>query len=147
MYYEDLTDYSYFLKTPVPTVKNVGWLANDHPFSTGKVSVDSLSKLAKIITSVNEVDFHVNKMRGADACPICGCTDLLLGDVLLGSSEIWITSHQQQLTYAAPSLIYHYIEKHNYCPPKVFLDAVDELDLSQSFNAQETYLESIVGHF
>jgi hypothetical protein len=45
----------------------------------------------------------------------------------LGNGEIHVSAGGIYWTYSAPTLIYHYILRHQYLPPKEFLDAVDRL--------------------
>jgi hypothetical protein len=45
---------------------------------------------------------------------------------LLGDAEIRVPGRGGKV-YAAPTLICHYIDKHRYCPPQDFLDAVTGL--------------------
>ena len=44
--------------------------------------------------------------------------------VRMGISNLFIPDGNQ--TFASPSLIAHYIQKHEYYPPEVFLRAVDQ---------------------
>jgi hypothetical protein len=41
----------------------------------------------------------------------------------MGNGEIWVRD-AGGIWYAAPRLIIHYVEKHRYCPPRVFIDTV-----------------------
>jgi hypothetical protein len=43
--------------------------------------------------------------------------------VHIGSDEIWVPGENGRI-YAAPSLIVHYVEEHNYLPPPPFIEAV-----------------------
>ena len=43
-------------------------------------------------------------------------------NLLLGNWEIWIPG-PNEMVYATPALIIHYIEKHEYCPPEEFIEA------------------------
>lgn len=54
---------------------------------------------------------------------------------LLGMSEIWLPS-SSGVIYAAPSLIYHYMEAHRYLPPQEFLDAVIAFNLDATWNGE-----------
>jgi len=111
MYFADLTSYEY-LKRNEPATLNVGWLDAEHEFSKGKVPdtvIEHLKLLAKKPT---------NQTRGFHLCPFCeiGATS---------SAEIRVNGRNGKL-YAAPVLICHYIEAHNYQPPQEFIEAVME---------------------
>lgn len=149
MYYDDLSDYCFYLKTPVQQVKNVGWLKKNHSFTKGHVSKIFLEKIAKIIVIHSGV--HVNRRRCQNSCELCGCyvPEISVNGISewLGFSEIWIPSIRQGYFFAAPSLIYHYVMEHEYLPPKDFIEAVMQFDLNSEFNAEALYLEIIQGHF
>lgn len=150
MFFDDLSDYSYFLKKPVGNVKNVGWLDASHVFPVGQSSANFLSKLERIIASRDVVNVHVNQIRGVHLCALSSsCQSVVIrgGKVGLGSSEIWIPSTDGKNFFAAPSLVFHYIRDHNYLPPQEFIDAVEGMSLDAPFMAQEKYIELIAGHF
>ena len=56
----------------------------------------------------------------------------------MGTSETRVFS-SDGIVYAAPTLIYHYISAHNYCPPEEFLVAMKEG--SQPFSQE--YIEHL----
>lgn len=151
MFYEDLSGYCYYLKTPVSTVRNVGWLEKDKPYKTGRVPDGFLSKLSSIILGNDIVDAQVNRIRSAHPCALsdCGSPEITDGErkVTLGAAEIWIPSCEEGSFFAAPSMIYHYVEKHNYLPPQEFIAAVMAFDLATPYKAQDIYLNEIRGHF
>jgi hypothetical protein len=151
MHFEDRSNYSYYLKKPVNNVFNIGWLESDKEFSKGEVNKLILDKLAEILTSKNDVDVHVNWTRSLDPCALTGCTDISMSnegkEIFLGGSEIWLPSIHKGNYFAAPSLIYHYIQEHEYLPPKEFLDSIEAFDMDTEYKAQEVYLELIKGHF
>jgi hypothetical protein len=141
MYFEDLTSYSYYQKKPIEKVKNVGWLDQTKTFSTGKVTGKFLEKLRNLIACVNKTNVHVNPIRGIHPCNLCG-EDLIKIEgkdrpIFLGSSEIWIPYREDY--FAAPSMILHYIEEHNYIPPPEFIESVMEFDMEYPFNGQSVY--------
>ena len=150
MYYPDLSAYSYYLKTPVSCVLNAGWLDSKHPFEKGLVSPGFLDKLATALCAEGPLNVHVNKIRGAHHCSVCGDDgpfELGRGRVVLGSSELWIPSIDAGHFWAAPSLIYHYVKDHGYRPPQAFVDSIMALDLAADFDAQGAYLRAVEGHF
>lgn len=151
MFYEDLSNYCYYLKTPVATVRNVGWLEKDQPYKTGKVLDGFLLKLSNIILGNGSVDAQVNRIRSAHPCALsdCGTLEIEVNGRrdTLGAAEIWIPSKDGSDFFAAPSLVYHYVVKHSYLPPEEFVSAVMSFDLSMAYKAQDIYLNEIKGHF
>ncbi|WP_163390442.1 hypothetical protein [Enterovibrio norvegicus] len=151
MFYEDLSHYCYYLKTPVETVRNVGWLEKDQPYKTGKVLDGFLSKLSNIILGNDSVDAQVNRIRSAHPCALsdCGALEIEVNGrrCSLGAAEIWVPSKDGSGFFAAPSMVYHYVEKHSYSPPQDFVSAVMNFDLSMPYKAQDIYLNEIKGHF
>ncbi|CAM3806343.1 hypothetical protein VA7868_03821 [Vibrio aerogenes CECT 7868] len=151
MFYEDLSNYCYYLKTPVSTVRNVGWLEKDQPYKTGKVLDGFLSKLSNIILGNDSVDAQVNRIRSMHPCSLydCGMLEIEVNGKKssLGTAEIWVPSKDGSVFFAAPTMVYHYVEKHSYLPPEKFVSAVMNFDLSMPYKAQDIYLKEIKGHF
>jgi len=120
-YFQDLSEYVYLHRFRRPGTKNIGWLDLTHEFMRATPSDDLLTKIwnfCKISTA---------QTRGLHSCEVCGdgkYTDRNGEKLLLGSSEIRVFSEDGTI-YAAPTLIYHYISAHNYCPPSEFLAAVN----------------------
>ncbi|MBW6292603.1 hypothetical protein KZ863_26470, partial [Pseudomonas aeruginosa] len=129
------------------SVRNIGWLGRGQQYSRGRVSSGLLDKLKLIIMSEGAVDFHVNRVMSAHECVVAGCRDLFVGDVGLGFSEIWIPGVEKGAYFASPSLILHYIEEHDYCPPQMYSEAVMAVDLEVGYKAQEVYVGLVAGHF
>ena len=123
-YYPDLTDYAYLaLAIRHPATRNIGWLARDPSFATAVPSdalLDALWRYCKV---------SVAQTRGVHDCELCtarGYRAERHGDsLLLGTSEIRVFAATGEI-YAAPTLIYHYVEVHHYAPPEPFLRALDE---------------------
>jgi hypothetical protein len=49
VHYEDLTQYSHCLKTPLPSVRNVGWLEAAQHFPRGPVATDFLQETVEML--------------------------------------------------------------------------------------------------
>jgi hypothetical protein len=151
MFYEDLSDYCYYLKTPVSKVRNVGWLEKDKSYAVGNVLDGFLSKLSSIILGNGVVDAQVNRIRSVHPCVFSDCGILNIEfdgrQDTLGVAEIWVPSKEGCGFFSAPSMIYHYVEKHDYLPPEEFVKAVMNFDLSNPYKAQDIYLNEIKGHF
>ena len=124
-YFSDLSPYKYgFFWDGVPGALNIGWLALGHAFETAQ-PIDSDLDLLWMHCKV-----AVNASRGLHACEFCSnwSTDDFYATrngemLLLGFSEIRVIGPSGQ-SYAAPSLIYHYIREHHYKPPDSFLTAL-----------------------
>jgi len=130
-YFADLTPYSFLRRCP-PAL-NVGWLSKGHPYPKGVVAPRLIEKLRELA-----IKMHVNKTRGFHQCEFCGTIRRLIRNQLgiplewrghnrnLGSAEIWVAS-KDGVMYAAPDMVIHYIEAHEYLPPAVFLEALEGL--------------------
>lgn len=121
-YYEDLTPYAYL--PGQPPMRNVGWLAEGHPFTVGEVPVDHLANL------ITAAAYPHNILRGVHDCEFCDeespirlAAPVSRGYVSLGMGELHVVG-TDGITYSAPSLIIHYINRHGYRPPAKFIDAV-----------------------
>src|SRR5215216_897040 len=120
-YFPDLTQYVYWSPEDMyENVLTVGWLDIEHEFPTGKVDRSLLDKL--LIVTNRE---RTNLTRGAHFCPWCalekwGGTEPPTFKDLRGvpgsSAEVWILG-KNGIIYAAPKLLHHYIEIHDYLPP------------------------------
>lgn len=143
MYFDDLTPYSYRSLPPTESVLTVGWIDKVHSYSTGTISSEFLQKLKSIILCQNDVfDAHVNVIRGMHPCNLCDVNPELIGEsgryVPLGMSEIWIP-YGDEKWFASPSMIYHYVETHQYLPPNSYVEAIYEVNVSEHYQAQEIY--------
>jgi len=151
MYFRDMSNYSFYLEKPIDVVWNIGWLEDGKEYSKGVVDTGILFKLASMLVSTGAIDVHVNRMRGLDPCALSECdTPEAFHEgksIQLGASEIWVPSTKKGEYFASPSLVYHYMQKHDYLPPKEFLEAIRKFDLAGEYKAQEVYLEQIKGHF
>lgn len=134
MYAEDLTSYSRRWGDEFSSVRMVGWLDEHHAYTRGSVSSNLRAKLLRILfTDYPDHNYHVNKVRSQTPCPFCE-RKITIEDkdgrtTPLGMSELWIPS--ESVWYSFPSLLLHYIEQHQYVPPKVFLEAVESCNLDE----------------
>lgn len=124
-YYPDLSSFTYTNDDPENTV-NIGWLDKKHKFPRGKVSDEFLIKL----WAFSQIAVH--QTRGFHYCPFCHqfrffplCIQRGAEALELGSAQIRVFGNNG-LIYAAPDLLYHYIVKHRYQPPREFIQAVLE---------------------
>jgi hypothetical protein len=122
-YFRDLSPYDYGMGG-IPGAQNVGWLDRDHPFETQQALESDLDRLW------DHCKVAINATRGLHRCEFCsdGSLDVLRvtrnGETLtLGFAEIRVFGLSGQ-SYAAPSLIFHYMSEHSYKPPDSFLSAL-----------------------
>jgi hypothetical protein len=94
------------------TLVAIGWLAADHTYVRGNVPTEFMSRLMLLCRD------PIRRTRGFHVCPFCGAAR--------GNGEIHVRS-AHGTTYAAPSLIGHYVEAHHYRPPNEFITAVNSL--------------------
>lgn len=144
MYTADLEMYQF--KTPfvLPNVRMVGWLDSHHSFNKGSVPKGFSDKLLQIIdTQTSSFDLHVNVIRGTHDCNFCN-EEIWLNNHLerrlrrpLGMSELWVPNSGGW--FASPTLIYHYVERHEYLPPEDYVNAVLQVRLDQRHIAQEVF--------
>jgi len=117
------------------------------------VSDHLLQRLEAVMLSRDPVDVHINRLRSSRPCALSASCDreMLIGSgkalVHLGASVMWIPARNEAGYWAAPSMVFHYLRDHSYLPPEQFLLAVEAMDLTRRFKAQEVYLKQIVGHF
>ncbi len=130
MYYPDLTSYEYIPDSNTTSLHllNVGWLDAIHPFPKGETTTIFQERLF-------EFCLHpVFKTRGVHVCELCG----FFGMAKRGNKEAWLGSAEIRVigkegrVYVAPTLVYHYVVDHGYCPPEEFLQAVLESPLPNS---------------
>lgn len=118
-FFADLTPYAYLRGsfTEGRDALNVGWLEVNELFPTGPVP-------GTVVTRLQELIQHpVNECRGFHICPWCWRSDHLTPRDTWGNGEIRVTGADGAV-YAAPVLIAHYIEAHQYQPPAAFIEAV-----------------------
>ncbi|NQZ09405.1 MAG: hypothetical protein HRT35_19800 [Algicola sp.] len=121
-YFKDLTKYSYNHDKEIDNTINIGWLNEDHFFDTEEPSDEVLANLWDFCK------ISVIQTRGLHECEFCTSGDFAQEEreglkLALGSSEIRVfTSYGT--SFAAPTLIYHYVKKHHYKLPVEFVTAL-----------------------
>lgn len=141
----------------------VGWLAKNSTFPTGVVSDLALHNLKEImfIPLANAkqkrnpeypkiIIGEMSLRMISKPCPLCGehvslessGVSYITGRHVkwLGVSNFKIPSNKRGIFYIVSSLIYHYIEEHNYLPPEEFLESLEAFDLTVPFDSRE-YLD------
>ena len=122
-YYPDLSEYEYHHSGFRLGTRNIGWLSGSHSFDIAPPREELLDALwACCRISVNPMrGIHICDMCPADECPENGERN---GEkLLLGYAEIRVFS-DTDVIYAAPTFIYHYVERHQYHPPDEFVKAL-----------------------
>jgi hypothetical protein len=121
-YFKDLSSYCYSPRYVLPGLKNVGWLEQGHDYDRASPSDDVLSLLWEFCK------FPVAQYRGLHVCDLCqSCAPTMASrsgmQLVLGGGEIRVFSDADTI-YAAPNMIYHYVEVHGYKPPDEFVRAL-----------------------
>lgn len=139
MFFADLTKYQYGLPHSIRDVVNIGWLGNGYSFETARPSAMFIANLYFWMGVA-----RVNLLRGYHECDFCNdrnerpFVEIDGVRTWLGSSEIWIPGKKGRV-YAAPDLVLHYIESHQYLPPQEFIEAVLAIENSDHWNACQEY--------
>ncbi|MEY2395403.1 MAG: hypothetical protein QOF94_1748 [Acidobacteriaceae bacterium] len=130
-YFADLSPYGYQVVETRFNERwlNVGWIDPSAPFSKGPVEHDVFERLFRLCEK------PVNRCRGfhhclygslespPSRCSIPARSTLGPGTLVVGNGEIRVPG-QNGIVYAAPTLICHYVQRHGYCPPAEFLEAL-----------------------
>jgi hypothetical protein len=127
-FFADSSPYSYLPEQAGPPARNVGWLDGTEPFEKGPVDEAFIAKLRELCRT------GVNRTRGYHQCNLCAqpsddgfrrptTVRHPEGRYAVGSAEIRVDT-LSGVTYAAPDMIIHYVEKHGYRPPDDFVQAV-----------------------
>lgn len=134
-YFSDLSPYTYYTNWPEesnPSTLNIGWLDRRHVHPQGATSEEFAERLWRFCRR------HVVQTRGFHNCDLCQefSHDVVVhwrGDEMLrlGSAEIRVFG-LNDIVYAAPNMIYHYVVTHHYCPPIELIQAVLEGPLPDS---------------
>ena len=122
-YYKDLSKYTYLSNEEKNTI-NVGWFDGEHEYLQGDVTEEFILALWEYIK------YPVNETRGIYSnIALDGGVKKFVAkyqgyNILLGSAEIRVVDTKNNIVYAAPNLILHYVINHHYMPPQSFMDAV-----------------------
>ena len=117
-WFADMTRYSYMSAEQDDTpALNVGWLAKNHDYPEGTVggalTHDLFVRRLQVMTKTT-----VRLCMGLHQCDLCE------ENGPFGNGEIRVFTADRATTYAAPTLVAHYVEAHRYRPPNDFVDAV-----------------------
>jgi hypothetical protein len=145
MYYQDLTNFSYYTdQTGIPSTHgkpqvNVGWLDEHHAFPRGSVPQivrERILFLACLRPFYATMGFHrspfIKSPASAGSIGSNVVVEYCGQSYPLGSAEIRVPSEKRD--YASPNLISHYISDCGYLPPQEFLDAVLAMEMPKEFD-------------
>jgi hypothetical protein len=122
-YFPDLSTYVY--QEVEPGTFNIGWLDADHRFPTWDPPPEFTSQLTRLV-----IENPVRRTRGWHDCPFCRRHPATVSyegaEKPVGDAEIRV-QHSNGRTFAAPTLIAHYVAQHRYQPPEAFIAAVEGL--------------------
>ncbi|MGK5641696.1 hypothetical protein ACSNOK_25750 [Streptomyces sp. URMC 126] len=115
--YPDLSPFE-DAESPLP-LRNVGWLGPERglqraPSQPSPALLDALREEVRKVRSMT---------LGLHVCEFCAGKE-----PAAGSGEIHVYA-RDGLTYAAPSLLLHYVERHHYAPPEEFVRALTDTEL------------------
>lgn len=141
--YDDLTDYSHLINPfTFVDVKNVGWLNLKSNFQKGELRSSVLRKLKDVARQDEIFQPTVEPGRGFPFCEVCGSVKICnSGGELIRDAELWIP--YEDIIFASPVLILHYIEVHHYLPPAEYIDAIIGIDIRQPFDAEKAYRDRL----
>jgi hypothetical protein len=124
-FYRDLSPFRYHDRAGLQSAVNIGWLSPFRYCPTGRTTPEFRDKLFELCDEpqVRHCGCHPCLLGLCILTPRFGITASLNGrDAYLGCGIIVVRGTAD--TYAAPNLIYHYVTRHGYRPPKGFIDAV-----------------------
>jgi hypothetical protein len=111
-WFKDLTCYSL---QHFENARNVGWINVNNDFHNGAMPEEALEKLWEYIRNPLHTQRAVSR-----TVPVSYRGEKRT----LGYSEIRVLSKDGGRKFAAPDLIFYYIEEHGYCPPEEFIEAL-----------------------
>lgn len=124
-YIPDLSPCAYFESVRVsPRLIATGWLEPEHPFASGPVPAEFVSRLVQLLVD----PWEPLAFRGHHRCRFCrltgGPAEVRIGgsSVAIGAKNLFVPA--AGCVYVAPSTIVHYIDAHAYAPPDEFIAAV-----------------------
>src|SRR5262245_26309318 len=97
-------------------IRAVGWLSANRPFTKGEVPIEFRDRLRefsqKHIESTDAIGWGI--FMGPHCCELCGR--------FMAGGNFGVPDNA--LLFAAPEMITHYVEAHQYRPPDEFIAAV-----------------------
>ena len=124
LYYEDLKPFPFDSGDAAEKFRAVGWLDREHPYNRGEIDSDIARKLGQLLRD----PWQPAESPGFAPCELCrlskGPFEITFSDMTIkvGTRRIYVPG--EGVIYVAPSMILHFIDAHEYCPPSAFQDAV-----------------------
>lgn len=121
--FEDLSPWS-FAGVTSDVLKAVGWLEKERPYLKGEVTDRFFDALLQLLVQ----PWQPAVAAGRHACSFCrfsgGPAQIVFKGttVTVGASTVYVPG--DGVIYVAPSLVAHYVDAHDYQPPREFVDAV-----------------------
>lgn len=151
-----------------PKILSVGWLDAEHSYKRADVPESIVKKLRELtffdqmnlenqraekFDEDRAVVINMMHMRGSPhSCPFCKSEVSVIKispgglihyrgehDVVLGLSEMCIPAKKMGYYYSFPTLLYHYVIEHGYCPPDEFLESLAAFNLDKPFNIENEF--------
>lgn len=117
MEYLDLAPYEYS-EFPIPML-SIGWLGREHGIQRLGSDPSTATSLTRVKTSSRRLGSLTLGMHLCEFCPD--------GHEFTGNGEYRYYAQGGEV-FAAPMMITHYIEDHQYCPPAQFVNSLAGLD-------------------
>jgi hypothetical protein len=126
MYFPDLTPCTYFPIEDPDKLLAVGWLDSSHDIPNGSIGVPFVERLVQLLYD----PWQPGLFMGLAECEFCRfsggpqsfCLSGQNNSVQIGVNNLFVPG--DGCLFVAPSLVVHYIDAHQYCPPLVFQQAV-----------------------
>ena len=99
-----------------PSIRAIGWLDDEHPFSMGSTSAEFRDRLRALCNGwpdgLEALGWPV--AAGTHSCQLCGEFRAAGNIGVPGGDGLFV----------APEMVAHYVDAHDYQPPQEFIEAV-----------------------
>jgi len=104
----------------------IGWLEKEHPYTKGEISEEFFERLCTLLQNSWRPPFATLGVHFCTLCRFTGAngTTRFWNYEIQGYSSSYLFIPANGIIYVSPLSIAHYIDAHEYCPPKEFQDAV-----------------------
>lgn len=122
----------------------IGWLDKESSFDKGGVAKEDKKNLEKIIFSSGFYKSHFLRNRGFATCSLCSprkpITMIFEGKKrMLGDFLVMIPNITGEGFFISPSLIVHYVENHEYSPPRSYIESLRAAQNSPCCDAESIF--------
>ena len=142
-YIEDLTPCSYLDEEGDYGLVAVGWLSRTHAFQRGAVP----PRFRKRLTALLIWPYCPTAYLGSHTCEFCAPVGPQPDDRRYPSGTANLLVPGNNVIYACPELIGHYIDAHDYRPPDEFVAAVLECPPTKSVQYFRRLLDIEAGNW